>query len=206
MRFLYPFILWFLATIPCFANMDVDKGIVLNFSTGSPNPILSTVSGVPVSAGIEFGGHTLTGNTSGRGFVWYNADDWGGSPIIWNYVSPLFPANNPSQAASLKKFTVLTDGPYQQFSMRAYTIGTFVNGMSQWQARDGSKVTTTPNTVTDITTWNYGATASNIPQLIDFSSRGNGRYWFLRLYSQNGGDHIDLQGVQAILTIGGLRN
>jgi hypothetical protein len=53
-------------------------------------------------------------------------------------------------------------------------------------------------------TWD-GGSADLFPRLIDFHAAGSGRYWCIRLKGDETGEHIDLDGIQSILTVGGWR-
>lgn len=197
---------WF----PADANTSPTTAVVANFNTADPtatddfitNPIWSTKDGISPTCGVHRGGTVWSGTSNGYLMNMYSGDTYDGTAIAWQYTSPLVGANSPAQSCSLRKLVILTDGKDQQFTAEAYTLQTMANGVTKLTAGDTKAITAGAFTVPDLGTWASGTTTSS-PKLIDFQSKGSGRYWQFRLKGSTSGDHIDLVGVQAILTVGG---
>lgn len=187
--------------------------IVLNFDTQDPNdssseydtdPIYSTMDGVTLLSGTYLNGVSFVGTADGYLKQLFTGDDFDGTPIAWSYVSPLIPANSPAQGSSNKKWVIMTEGSDQAFTAEAYTVQIQGNGATKLQLNDTRVLASAGISSNNIGTWQSG-TSTNYPKLINFDSRGSGRFWTIRLRGVNAGDHIDLTGIQTILTVGGLR-
>lgn len=191
---------------------SASRAIVLNYNTettdgngGVIQPVISTMSGeaATVTGCLEYDGTLYSYAGANYFFQEYSGDtNSDGSAINWEYVSPLIGANSPAQSASLRKIVILTDGPAQKFDSQMYTLDTLSTGVTQWSTRDSKAVDVSASTITDISTWATGTTTT-YPKFIDLFSRGNGRFWCLKLSGNATDEHISLVGLQAILTVGG---
>lgn len=196
--------------LPVDSDTNPSHAVILNYNTRDPssdsyeqlNPIFSTKDGLTITAGLEYAGTMYCGTSDGYLQTHYNGDTYDGTTISWDFMTPLISSNSPTQSASLRKFVIITDGPAQQFQATAYTVDTLANGASEYKQRDSRSLSVASSSITKVGTWASGTTTS-YPHLIDFTSKGNGRYWALRLSGSNSGDHISLVGVQSILTVGG---
>lgn len=190
------------------------NAIVVNFNTSDPTridesdtrPIFSTKDGVTVPCGYSAAGTCWAGTTNGYLMNMYSGDTYDGGAISWTYVSPMFGANSPAQSASLQKVIIMTDGVSQKFTAEAFTLTTMSDGNTKLLAQDSKSVSVTTASVSDLSTWATSSTTTTYPKLIDFQSKGNGRFWCLRLKGTATDEHIDLSGLQAIMTVGGWRN
>lgn len=197
---------------PIDSGTEADHGIVLNYNvdsrngtvTSTDNPAFSTVSDLTLTCGADVGSNCYVGTTNGYLKLLYSGDDFDGTAIPWSYVSPFIGANSPAQEASLKKMLILTEGGRQKFDATCYTLTTMGDGNTKWIVRDSKSFDVTGSTVSDIRTWQSGTTAS-YTKLFDVFSKGSGRYWVLKLSGDAANEHIDLVGVQSILTVGGWR-
>lgn len=197
---------------PIDSDTECKNGIVMNYNTRDKldtvqetisDPVLSTRSGVSFSAGSSAGGSVFYGNYSGYLFSGYSGDTYDGTAYSWSYVSPLIGANSPAQSCSLRMLQVLTDGPDQSFTTQAYTLTQRSDGVTAWTPQDSKSYTVTSPSITQISTWSSGSTTS-YPKFHEFQSRGSGRYWAFRLSGTNG-QHVNLVGLMAALTLGGWR-
>lgn len=210
--FFYPSTLEAQFWYPIDSDTTPQNAIVLNFNTANPNasedfgtsPIFSTKNGIsPTCTGV-LAGVAYAGTSNGYLMQMYSGDTYDGTAISWQYVSPLTGAASPAQAASNRKFIIMTEGAAQQFTAQAYTLTTMSGGDTKWIPQDSKSCTAAATSVTDISTWASGTTTS-YPKLIDFESKGSGRFWALKLSGSTSSDHIDLVGIQSILTVGGWR-
>lgn len=196
--------------LPVDSDTNPAHAVVMNYNTRDPssdsyeqlNPVFSTKDGVTVTSGIEYSGTMYCGTSDGYLQTHYSGDTYDGTTIAWDFMTPLISANSPTQNASSRKFVIITDGPAQQFTAKAYTVDTLSGGNTEFKLRDSRSLSVATSSITKIGTWASGTTTS-YPHLIDFSSKGSGRYWALRLTGSSSGDHISLVGVQSILTVGG---
>lgn len=200
--------------IPVDAGTTPTKAIVLNFNTADPTkvddystrPIFSTKDGITVPCAQSTASVAWAGTTDGYLMNLYSGDTYDGSAINWTFVSPMVGANSPAQAVSLQKAIIVTDGPAQKFTCDAFTLTTMQDGNTKLIAQDSRDFNITASSVTDLSTWAASATTTTQPKLIDFQSKGNGRYWCFRLKGDATDEHIDLSGLQVIMTVGGWRN
>ncbi|MBS1586946.1 MAG: hypothetical protein JSS82_15530 [Bacteroidetes bacterium] len=196
---------------PIDANTSPQNALILNFNTRDPNssedfgtaPIFSTKDGISPACANVGNGVAYAGTTNGYIMVMYSGDTYDGSDINWTYTSPLMGSNTPAQSASNRKFLIMTEGGNQSFTATAFTLTSMSDGTTKLLQQDSRVLTANSASVTDLSTWSSGTTTT-YPKLIDFESRGSGRFWALKL-SGGSGNHIDLVGVQSILTVGGLR-
>jgi len=199
---------WF----PINAATQPNACIVLNYNTKDPsNPnvasgdvMFSTKDGYTATCGIDIDGVMYHGTTTGYLMQDYNGDTNDGTAISWEYLSPYISSNSPAQNASARKFIILTEGPDQKFTAQAFVIETLSNGQSRFKAQDSAAVNQVSETITKYGTWASGNTTT-YPKLIDFESKGSGRFWAVRLTGSASGEHIDLVGIQSILVVGGWR-
>lgn len=199
---------WF----PIDSDTTPKNAIVLNFNTANPTaagdedtrPIFSTKSGITIPCGVENAGIAWAGTTDGYLMNLYSGDTYNGSAINWTFVTPMFGANSPAQSMSMQKSIIMTDGGDQKFTCAAYTLSTLSDGNTKLIAQDSRDISVTAASVTNLGTWASGTTTT-YPKLIDFQSKGVGRFWCLKLYGDATDEHIDLSGVQAIMTVGGWR-
>lgn len=197
---------------PIDSDTECKNGIVMNYNTRDKldtvqetisDPVFSTRSGVSFSAGTQAGGNVYYGNYSGYLFQGYSGDQYDGSDFAWSYVSPLIGANSPAQSCSLRMLQILTDGPDQGFTAQAYTLTQRSDGVTAWTPQDSKTYAVTSPSITQIATWSSGTTTS-YPKFHEFQSRGSGRYWAFKI-SGSSGQHINLVGLMAALTLGGWR-
>lgn len=198
---------WF----PSGAATTPATAIVANFNTAdatqteefSTRPIWSTQDGISPTCARTLSGTIWSGTTNGYLMNMYSGDDYDGTPIAWQYVSPLIAMNGPAQSGSLRKVVILTDGQDQKFTGEAYVLATMSTNVTKLIAADSKAFNVASSSVPDLSTWATSTTTS-YPKLIDFESKGSGRFWQFRIKGTTTGDHIDLAGLQAILTVGGL--
>ncbi len=212
---------WF----PTGTSRHCDHALVLNYNTGVVtnsinNPVFSTRSGVEYSCGLTinqpvfqfpagFSNVETTVYGQYQRFVsgklplvlGFSADTYGGTAYSWSYVSPLIGGTSPVQNASVRRIDVLTDGPDQSFTCEAYTLTQRVNATTGWYLQDTHDFSITADSITAIQTWTSGTTTT-YPKFTEFQPRGSGRYWTIRIKG-TGGQHINLAGLQAVLTLGG---
>lgn len=197
------------------------RAFVLNYNTdetredGSINPIISTkLLGSNASAydGMKCGIEFDTGST--RRFLMASSDSYlhefytgldtmNGNAIHWKYLSPLVGANSPAQNQSLRKVIVITEGATQKFDMASYTFDTVGSGTTEWKARDTKAFNVSGSAATYPSTWSGSSGITSYPKLLDFFSKGSGRYWAFYLTGDATDEHIDLVGLQVITTVGG---
>lgn len=201
--------------VPIDSDTTCKNALVANFNTADPNnpsdeydtkAIYSTKDGLELSCATQVAGTVYSSQMAGYLLRMYSGDDYDGTPIQWSYVSPLTGANSPQQNCSLLKYIILTEGNAQQFTAEAYTVTTMSNGVTKWLPQDTKALNATGSSVTDISAWQSpSATTTAYPKFLEFSSKGSGRYWALRLKGTAANDHIDLVGITSISTIGGWR-
>lgn len=186
--------------------------VVLNYNTKDPsNPnatngdvMFSTKNGYTCRCGIDLDGVMYHGTTNGYLMQDYSGDTNDGTVISWEYLSPYISSNSPAQNASARKFIILTEGGDQKFTASAYTLETLSTGQSRFIINDTASINQAAATINKLGTWASGTTTT-YPKLIDFESKGSGRFWSVRLTGTASGEHIDLVGIQSILVVGGWR-
>lgn len=204
--------IWF---VPIDSDTDPDNAIVMNYnveptsgnaiaSTSVEKPLFSTMSGLTAISGVYAGGTAYIGTTDGYLKQMFSGDTFDGTAIAWSYVTPLVGANSPAQSLSMKKTIIITEGATQKFDVQAYSLETMSTGVTKWIPQDSAAFNISGSSVADIATWASGNTSS-YPKLIDFHSKGSGRFWAIKLSGDATDEHIDLTAIQTIMTIGGWR-
>ncbi len=185
--------------------------VILNYSTRNPsNPnesspdVVFSTKDTTATCGFELNGTMYHGNSSGYLFVDYSGDTYDGTVITWEYLSPFIPSNSPAQSASARRFIILTEGGDQKFTCSAYVVETLSNGQSRFKLMSTMPINQVAESITKLGTWPSGSTTT-YPKLINFESKGSGRFWALRMTGTGSGEHIDLVGIQSILVVGGWR-
>lgn len=199
--------------IPIDSDTTPKNAIVVNFNTANPaaagdedtRPIFSTKSGITIPCAYEGSGVAWAGTNDGYLMNLYSGDTYDNSAINWTFVTPMIGANSPAQSMSMQKSVIMTDGGSQKFSCAAYTLTTMSDGTAKLLAQDSRDFNVTASSVANLGTWAASSTTTTYPKLIDFQSKGNGRFWCLKLFGDATDEHIDLSGVQAIMTVGGWR-
>lgn len=210
--FFYPSTLEAQFWFPIDSDTTPQNAIIANFNTRDPNaqedfntnPIFSTKNGISPACANVGAGTAYAGTTNGYIMTMYTGDTYDGSAINWQFVSALMGSNSPAQNGSNRKFVIMTEGGDQSFTATAYTLTTMSDNNTKWTQQDSRALTASGSSVTDVGTWATGTTTT-FPKLMDFDSRGSGRFWALKLAGSSTSNHIDLVGVQSILTVGGLR-
>lgn len=200
--------------LPIDAETTCKNVLVLNYNTqrnvdGTIAPIFSTKSGIEGSCGTDYNGTTYiggVGSTVGYLQTHYSGDDYDGTYIAWIFMPALMETNaaNPMQSSGSRRFVIITEGATQAFTAEAYVVNTLSTGASQWRQVFSQRLGATAATITDLGTWKSGTTTT-YPHLIEFDPMGNARFWGIRLYAAQAGDHIDVVAISQTQAVGGTR-
>lgn len=195
--------------VPVDADTSPSHAIAMSYNiersaNEAPQPQLafSTQDGISPTCGGYLGGVTYYGRSDGYLMVGYSGDTYDGTAINWEYMSPLIGGDTPGHNSSMRKCLILTDGTDQKFTARAYTLTQRNDGITGWIPQDSKSINLTSPSITTIGTWSSGTTTS-YPKIIDFESRGSGRYWALRLTGSSTTDHISFSGLMFVMSNGG---
>lgn len=213
--------------IPIDSDTQCHNVIVANYRTSTGQDLIfSTKSGVSGSCGIYITASTVGHSTYQGMWVggydgylqnwWGYVDpaggvvgplDYGGTAIHWKYVSNIIGANSFAQNGSIKKFIIVCDGGLQRFNAQAFGYTTNIDGTSRRNVGD-SKAFDYAMAHDSINTWDTGAPSYIQPALFELNPRGSNRLWFVMMEG-NAGENttqtIDLAGIQAIQSLGGLK-
>lgn len=188
--------------------------LILNYNNDLSNsnelvPAWSTKDGFAPSSSAVFGGQFYHGTYDGFLCKDYTGDTYGGTPIVFDYVTPLISLGNPSQMASSRKAVVICDGQRQQFDIKPYVYSRL--GSGETKRATGSPVTQKlTGGITGATALGLWALSSSpFPtdhiRTLDFQAVGNGLFWEYELSASSNDDTIDLAGIQYILSGGGMQ-
>ena len=186
---------------------------ILNYNNedsigGNLSPIWSTRDGTAVACSINFGGVFYGGGYDGLLQQWYSGNLYDTAAINFQITTPLISLGNPSQKASMRNITVVTDGGAQQFTIRANIYQRLSGGnFRKTPGRPSSRqLTSAAAGATALGSWKLGISAfpSNHIKPLDFQPAGNGQYWEIELVSTSAADALDYYGVAYTLSGGGI--
>lgn len=190
---------------------ECKHAFILNYNNdasvgGNIAPIWSTRDGTTVACSINFKGVQYGGGTDGLLQVWYSGNLYDTSAINFQLTSSLISLGNPSQKASTKKFTVVTDGGAQQFRIRTNVYKRISGGdfRKQTAMPSSKQLQGSAGASTALGSWILGLSAfpSEHVKPLDFDPAANGTFFDVELVSSSTDDALDYFGVAYTLSGG----